>query len=26
VESLTLSRLRIRRLEWDPYIGFAILE
>ena len=26
VESLALPRLRIRRLEWDPYIGFAILE
>jgi hypothetical protein len=26
VDSLPVNRLRIQRLEWDPYIGYAILE
>jgi hypothetical protein len=26
LESLGIGRLRLRRLEWDPYIGYAILE
>jgi hypothetical protein len=26
VDSLSVNRLRIQRLEWDPYIGYAILE
>jgi hypothetical protein len=26
LDSLPVGRLRIQRLEWDPYIGFAILE
>jgi hypothetical protein len=26
LDSLLVNRLRIRRLEWDPYIGYAILE
>lgn len=26
LESMNIGHLRIRRLEWDPYIGFAILE
>jgi hypothetical protein len=25
IDSLGLERLRLRRLEWDPYIGFAII-
>jgi hypothetical protein len=25
-ESLGIARLRLRRLEWDPYIAFAVLE
>jgi hypothetical protein len=26
LDSLAVNRLKIQRLEWDPYIGFAILE
>jgi Macrocin-O-methyltransferase (TylF) len=26
VDSLSVNQLRIQRLEWDPYIGYAILE
>lgn len=26
LDTLPVSRLKIRRLEWDPYIGYAILE
>jgi len=26
LETLTINRLRIQRLPWDPYIGYAILE
>jgi hypothetical protein len=26
VEALGLGRLRLRRLEWDPYIAFAVIE
>ena len=26
LEKMQLNRLRIQRLEWDPYIGFAVLE
>jgi hypothetical protein len=26
LESLPVNRLRVQRLEWDPYIGYAILE
>jgi len=26
LDSLAVNRLKIRRLEWDPYIGYAVLE
>ena len=26
LESLSVNRLRVQRLEWDPYIGYAIVE
>jgi macrocin-O-methyltransferase TylF-like protien len=26
LESLSINRLKIQRLEWDPYIGFVVLE
>jgi hypothetical protein len=26
LEVLPLNRLRIQRLDWDPYIGFTIIE
>lgn len=26
IETLGMGRLRLRRLDWDPYIGFAVLE
>jgi predicted O-methyltransferase YrrM len=26
LEKMQLNRLKIQRLEWDPYIGFAVLE
>lgn len=26
LDSLTAGRLRLRRLDWDPYIGYAVLE
>jgi hypothetical protein len=26
LDTLSIGRLRIRRLEWDPYIGYAVLE
>jgi len=26
LESFGINRLALRRLEWDPYIGFAVLE
>jgi len=25
-DSVGTARLRLRRLEWDPYIGYAIIE
>ena len=26
LEKMQLNRLRIQRFDWDPYIGFAVLE
>ena len=26
LEKLSVNRLEIRRIDWDPYIGYAILE